>query len=131
MRKIKFAFPILIMALILFISCGNGKPNNSDNRKEGSLIGAWTLEKTEGFDMGYSGKESILTFKEDGNYEWNTDNLINVKGTYTFANDTLTTTSPTTDGSTMDVQYVTKFKEGQLIMSLVTDPQYQTTFIFK
>ncbi len=135
MKKVKILISTLAVAFIPFVSYQNasGKietDKNSDKKKKGSVVGSWKLEKTSGFNQGYEGIESVLTFDKSNNFQWKTG-LVDVKGTYVYANDTLTTTSPTTDGSTMDVQYLVQFENNELVMTLITDPQYQITFYFK
>ncbi len=135
MKKIKFIISALAVILLPFVVSTNASGETasgktSENKKEGSIVGTWTLYNTTGFNQGYEGIKSVLTFDENNNFHWETG-LVKVKGTYKFANDTLTTTSPTTDGSTMDVQYLTHLENNELVMTLITDPKYQITFYFK
>ncbi len=115
--KIIKTIAIAVLALGMF-ACGSSK-------KEGSVVGKWKVTKTEGYEAGGTG--NTITFEENGKYSWDAG-FIKVSGTYKLSNDTLTTTA---DGSTIGIDYVTKFDKGQLLMTLVTSPAYQVTYFME
>lgn len=109
----------IALSVVVMFACGGGK-------KEGSVVGNWKLEKTEGYKVGGLGSTTI-NFEEGGNYKWSTG-IVDMNGTYKISNDTLKLTD---NSSKMPTDYTFKFQDGQLLMTLVTTPDYQVTYFFK